>query len=143
MLDRSPRPRDGRPAPDAAPARFNIGTAVLDRWAALDPDRPAVIDLQGPRPAIDSFGALKRRSDRLALALRRLGVAPGDRVAVFLPQGAAALVAQAIAALPEAHRRLREHALNLAQRIGETLGDQAAAGRGGRDQRAHLRPACS
>ncbi len=99
MLDRSPRPRDRRFAarPAAAPLRFNIGTAVLDRWAALDPDRPAVLDLNGPRPAVDSFGALKRRSDRLALALRRLGVARRDRVAVFLPQGGAALVAQCAA----------------------------------------------
>lgn len=89
--------RHRRPAQDAAPARFNIGTAVLDRWAARDPDRPAVLDLNGPRPVVDSFGALKARSDRLALALRRLGVAPGDRVAVFLPQGAPALVAQCAA----------------------------------------------
>ena len=97
MLDRSPRPRDRRPAPQPAAARFNIGAAVLDRWAALDPDRPAVVDLNGPRPAIETFGALRERSDRLALALRRLGVGAGDRVAVFLPQGAAALVAQCAA----------------------------------------------
>ncbi|WP_237478049.1 AMP-binding protein [Lichenibacterium dinghuense] len=99
MLDQPQRPRDRRPARRkvVAPARFNIGAAVLDRWAALDPDRPAVIDLHGSRPTVDSFGALKRRSDRLALAMRRLGVAPGDRVAVFLPQGADALVAQCAA----------------------------------------------
>lgn len=89
--------RHRRPVPDAASVRFNIGAAMLDRWAALDPDRPAVIDLHGPRPVVDSFGALKQRSDRLALALRRRGVRPGDRVAVFLPQGAAALVAHAAA----------------------------------------------
>ncbi len=99
MLDRPPRPRDRPSAPrrTGRPARFNIGTAVLDRWAARDPDRPAVVDLNGSRPVVDSFGALKRRSDRLALALRRLGVGPGDRVAVLLPQGAAALVAQCAA----------------------------------------------
>ncbi len=56
-----------------------------------------MLDLNGPRPAVRRFGALKRRSDRLALAMRRLGVAPGDRVAVFLPQGADALVAQCAA----------------------------------------------
>ena len=90
-----PRPRDPRAEP--VPPRFNIGTAVLDRWAARDPDRLAVLDLQGARPVPATYGALRERSDRLALALRRLGVEPGDRVAVFLPQGAAALVVQCAA----------------------------------------------
>ena len=97
MLYQPPRQRDLLPAPQAAgraPARFNIGSAVLDRWAAVEPGRLAVLDLHGPRPRAFTFGDLRRRSDRLALALRRLGVAAGDRVAVFLPQGAEALVAQ-------------------------------------------------
>ena len=66
-------------------------------WAAAEPDRPAVVDLQGATPRVTTYGVLRDRSDRLALALRRLGVEAGDRVAVFLPQGAAALVAQCAA----------------------------------------------
>ncbi|RYB06049.1 AMP-binding protein [Lichenibacterium ramalinae] len=97
MLYQPPRQRDRLPAPPAAvgvPVRFNIGTAAVDRWAAVEPGRVAVLDLHGARPATATYGELRDRSDRLALALRRLGVAAGDRVAVFLPQGAAAIVAQ-------------------------------------------------
>lgn len=96
MLYQPSRPRERLPAPPAAgvPARFNIGTAAIDRWAAVAPDRLAILDLHGPRPVASTFGALRDRSDRLAAALRRRGVAPGDRVAVFLPQGAPAIVAQ-------------------------------------------------
>ena len=97
MLFQPPRPRDRRPAPPAAagsPQRFNIATAAVDRWASVDPDRVAILDLHGAVPRTATFGLLRQRSDRLALALRRLGVAVGDRVAVFLPQGADAIVAQ-------------------------------------------------
>ncbi len=91
------QPRHARaPAPTATtgvPERFNMGTAVLDRWAARDAGRAAIVDLNGAVPRVTSFGALKVRADRLALALRRLGVEPGDRVAVFLPQGADAMAA--------------------------------------------------
>ncbi|MGI3903565.1 MAG: AMP-binding protein [Janthinobacterium lividum] len=86
-----PRPRAARQA------QFNIGTATVDRWAAAEPDRPAIVDLQGATPRVTTYGTLRDTSDRLALALRRLGVEAGDRVAVFLPQGAAALVAQCAA----------------------------------------------
>lgn len=96
MLFQPLRVRDPLPR-DARQARFNIGTATVDRWAAAEPDRPAVVDLQGAAPRVITYGRLRDRSDRLALALRRLGVASGDRVAVFLPQGAAALVAQCAA----------------------------------------------
>ena len=97
MLFQPPRPCDRRPAPPAAvgvPRRFNIGTAAVDRWASVEPDRVAILDLHGAVPRTTTFGLLRERSDRLALALRRLGVTVGDRVAVFLPQGADAIVAQ-------------------------------------------------
>jgi len=69
------------------PDRFNIAEACTDRWAASDPGRTALIAYDGQRITTTiSDGALKTGSDRLALALRRRGVARGDRIAILLPQ---------------------------------------------------------
>jgi len=75
------------------PARFNIGVAVSDVWAATDPDRPAILDLRGGALETLTFGALAERSNRLAHALMLAGVARGDRVAILLPQMAEVVVA--------------------------------------------------
>ena len=75
------------------PARFNIGVAVSDVWAAMDPDRPAILDLRGGALETLTFGALAERSNRLAHALMLAGVARGDRVAILLPQMAEVVVA--------------------------------------------------
>jgi acetyl-CoA synthetase len=76
------------------PARYNIGTDVCDRWAAVQPDRPAILDVMANgRVETTTYGALKDQSNRLAHALARRGVGPGDRVAILLPQGAAVPVA--------------------------------------------------
>ncbi|WP_375457627.1 AMP-binding protein [uncultured Enterovirga sp.] len=78
------------------PDRYNIGVDVADRWAAIDPERPAVIDiLPDGRVDILTHGALRERSNRLAHVLRARGIVPGDRVAVLLLQGAAVPVAHA------------------------------------------------
>jgi len=76
------------------PARFNIGTAVADAWAAREPDRIALL-LYGRdgAPETLSYGELARRSDALAAALRKQGVRRGDRVALLLPQGFAVAIA--------------------------------------------------
>lgn len=69
------------------PSRFNIGTAVSDRWAARDPDRVAVFDYHvDGAPDRLTFGDLSSRSNALANGLRALGVQRGDRVALLLPQ---------------------------------------------------------
>ncbi len=69
------------------PARFNIGVAVSDRWAAIEPDRTALLADRGPGEAARlSYGELSARSNALANALRAQGVRPGDRVALLLPQ---------------------------------------------------------
>ncbi|HMN85805.1 MAG TPA: AMP-binding protein [Bauldia sp.] len=72
----------------ALPARFNIAVACCDRWAAAEPDRPALIKahVDGSTTPI-SYGSLKRDADRLAFALTVRGVGREDRVAVLLPQG--------------------------------------------------------
>jgi acetyl-CoA synthetase len=72
------------------PTRYNIGVDVCDRWAAVEPERPAVLDVGvDGRAAVLTYGLLRERSNRLANALRERGIGSGDRVAVLLPQGAA------------------------------------------------------
>lgn len=53
----------------------------LTRWARETPDRPAVFH-EGKAV---SYGTLDRLSNRVANGLKRLGVQPGDRVALMLP----------------------------------------------------------
>jgi acetyl-CoA synthetase len=69
------------------PERYNLGVACADSWAKRAPDRVAVIrhDACGNLTPI-TYGALKRDSDRLAQAMQRRGIGPGDRVALLLPQ---------------------------------------------------------
>jgi acetyl-CoA synthetase len=80
----------------AVPERYNIGLDIADRPAALDPDRPAILEV-APDGSVQTltFGALRDRSNRLASALRARGVGPGDRVAVLLQQGMAVPIAHA------------------------------------------------
>jgi len=54
---------------------------LLARVAAQDPRRPAV--LLGERVLLD-YGALAQRCARLAAGLREAGLAPGERIALFL-----------------------------------------------------------
>ncbi|ROR32408.1 acyl-CoA synthetase [Inmirania thermothiophila] len=68
------------------PARFNIADACCDRHR--DRAREVAIlheDARGAHRAY-TFGALRELSNRLANALAALGVGPGDRVAILLPQ---------------------------------------------------------
>ena len=76
------------------PSRYNIATEVCDRWAVLDANRPAIIEVSRDwRVTPVSFGALREASDRLADGLRRRGVQAGDRIAILLPQGRCVLTA--------------------------------------------------
>jgi acetyl-CoA synthetase len=70
------------------PARFNIAHACCDAWALAEPDRPAVLDIRADG-AVDTltYGDLRASANRLANALKARGVAPGDRIAIMLPQG--------------------------------------------------------
>jgi acetyl-CoA synthetase len=71
------------------PDAYNIGVDVCDRWAAAEPERPAVLEVapNGQVTAL-AFGAMREASNRLANALRERGIRQGDRVAILLPQGA-------------------------------------------------------
>ena len=75
------------------PARYNIGLACADAWAAREPDRVALVrwDRDG-RLTPTTYGDLKRQSDALAHALVARGVGIGDRVALLLPQSVEAAV---------------------------------------------------
>jgi len=69
------------------PADFNIGRVVSDDWAAKAPER---ICLQHFSPDGNhlsmTYGALAAQSSAFAHGLTELGVVPGDRVALLLPQ---------------------------------------------------------
>lgn len=69
------------------PEHFNIAQACCDSRAAATPDAPAVLEV-GENFALSplSFGQLRQKADQLAHALQKLGVQPGDRVALHLPQ---------------------------------------------------------
>ncbi len=75
------------------PTRYNIGVDVCDRWARLEPDRTAIIDVSDKGAVRVSYAELRARSNRLANLLRRLGVGQGDRVAILLPQSVEVAVA--------------------------------------------------
>ena len=67
----------------SVPAEFNIGVEVCDRWAALDPNRLALIaSTPDGRTQDVSYGWLRETSNRIAHALRANGIARGDRVVV-------------------------------------------------------------
>jgi acetyl-CoA synthetase len=76
------------------PERYNIAVDICDRWAAIDPERPAIIEVSQDWKATQvTYGALRDASNRLANGLRARGVTQGDRIAIVLPQGKAVLVA--------------------------------------------------
>lgn len=78
------------------PARFNIGTAIADRWAAAEPDRVALLEyVPEGEPRRLTYGELARQSNALSNALRARGITRGDRVALLLPQGFEVVVAHA------------------------------------------------
>lgn len=64
-----------------------LDTLLLTRWYR-DPDRPALVD--GDRTL--TAGELRARAGRVAHALRRHGIRPGDLVAVRLERSAEAIV---------------------------------------------------
>ncbi|MFC5290378.1 AMP-binding protein [Actinokineospora guangxiensis] len=91
MIESSERPGVlGWPARVEIPDDYAIAHAACDRWAT-DPARRALLDLADGRWW--TFAEVRDASLRLATALSRRGVGPGDRVAIALPQSAAAAVA--------------------------------------------------
>ena len=69
------------------PEQFNLAEACCTRWARDRPDGIAIRHEHedGTRKSV-TYRALDRDADRLAAALRKLGVGCGDRVAIVMPQ---------------------------------------------------------
>ncbi|MBF9046534.1 AMP-binding protein [Rhodobacterales bacterium LSUCC0031] len=75
------------------PETLNIAELCCDRWAAVAPDKLAIIhrDALGGR-TLWRYGQLKQASDALAAGLAAQRIGRGDRVAVLLPQHPAAII---------------------------------------------------
>ncbi len=69
------------------PPQFNIAAHCCARWARQTPAAVAVrYEHEDGSRALFTYADLQQSADRLAHALRRLGVARGDRVAIVMPQ---------------------------------------------------------
>ena len=68
------------------PAQFNIGTDACDKWARGDDRLALIYETEDGQVRRFSFDDIKQSSNRLANCWRRAGLAPGERVAVLLPQ---------------------------------------------------------
>ncbi|WP_320171399.1 AMP-binding protein [Maridesulfovibrio sp.] len=67
------------------PDNYNFAFDCVDRYAAEDPSRPAMIHIgpDGTRREMD-FGFFSKKSARLANALTKAGVGKGDRIMIIL-----------------------------------------------------------
>ncbi|MEK8029282.1 AMP-binding protein [Ideonella sp. DXS29W] len=69
------------------PARFNIADACCGRWARSHPRAVAIrAERDDGAVTLHRYAELQAAANRLSHALRRLGVKPGDRVAIVMPQ---------------------------------------------------------
>lgn len=72
----------------SVPERFNAVEAIVDTWAAEDPDALALVSVgaAGEIVQIDTSASLAQASRRTARALLERGVGKGDHVFVMLPR---------------------------------------------------------
>lgn len=69
------------------PPRYNIGVDACTKWAEQDFGRLALIHVgQDGKASNYTFGQMHEASNRFANLLRGVGLEPGDRVGVLLPQ---------------------------------------------------------
>ncbi|UMA65655.1 AMP-binding protein [Roseivivax marinus] len=99
-------PRTLRPKPyDTLVSRFrwdlpetlNMAEQVVDGWAAIEPDRIAIIDLTDGARKSWTYGQLWDLSRRVEAALIEKGVMRGDRVGVLLSQSPLTIAAHVAA----------------------------------------------
>jgi acetyl-CoA synthetase len=66
--------------------RVNLAHQCVDRWSVSTPEAPAVVwEGEDGEVRTWTYADLRRETDRLARALRRLGVEAGEAVGIFLP----------------------------------------------------------
>lgn len=65
---------------------YNMGWDACDKWADVEPERTAIIDLSGDTRKNISYAVLKAKSNQLANLLVSLDIKEGDRVSVFRSQ---------------------------------------------------------
>jgi acetyl-CoA synthetase len=64
----------------------NLADQCVDRWSVATPEARAVVwEGEDGETRSWTYAELRRETDRLARALRSLGVTPGDAVAIYLP----------------------------------------------------------
>ncbi len=64
----------------------NLAHNCVDRWAASEPDRTAIVwEGEDGAERVWSFAELRAQADGLAALLDRRGIGPGDAVGIFLP----------------------------------------------------------
>ncbi|HWK85820.1 MAG TPA: AMP-binding protein [Caldimonas sp.] len=69
------------------PERFNLAEVCCTRWARATPEAIAIrYEHESGARRDFTYAELGDHADRLAIALRRLGVGRGDRVAIVMPQ---------------------------------------------------------
>ncbi len=69
------------------PENFNFGYDIVDEYARLDPDKPALIWLNDSGDEKHfTFSDVKEQSDRIANVITSLGIKKGDRVMLILKQ---------------------------------------------------------
>ena len=69
------------------PADFNWAEACCARWARETPDAIAIhYEHENGTTATLTYGELQRAANRLSNALKQMGIARGDRVAIVMPQ---------------------------------------------------------
>ena len=77
----------------------NLSEACVDRWAALDPGRTALVaEREDGSQSVYTFGELREAVERAAGALAEAGVGKGGTVASYLPMGPEGIITMMAAA---------------------------------------------
>ena len=67
------------------PKDFNFGYDIVDEWARISPDKPALLWTNDKGETIQfSFADIKRESDKTASYFQSLGIGHGDMVMLVL-----------------------------------------------------------
>ena len=71
------------------PERFNFGYDIIDEYARLEPDKPALVWYNNDNESIEkrfTFGDISRLSNKAANVFKSMGIKKGDKVMLMLMQ---------------------------------------------------------